>query len=225
MGRIWRFLFCFLLIIGISCTVGAASVNRVQNITEISSDGTCRVSIVATISVDQKQELYFPVPAEAYNVTLNGSRVRTTQQGQQQLVDISSSAAIAPASFTVTVGYTLSGTVSVNEENIRQLQLPLLSGFAYAVQEMEFTVQLPGVIETLPSFSSGYHQASIEKDLQYRVEGHFIYGKSLKALKDRETLNMTLVVSEQMFPHYRTQMVSTALDDILMYVCAALALL
>lgn len=216
---------CICVLLGICSAAEAASVDRVQNITEISSDGTCRVSVVATISVDQQKPLRFPVPAEAYNVTLNGSRVRTHTQGKQQFVELDSVIAGVPATFTVTVGYSLSGTVSVNEDNIRQLQLPLLSGFAYGVEELEFTVQLPGVIETLPSFSSGYHQANIEKDLSYSVEGHFIYGNSLKALKDHETLTMTLVVDEQMFPHYRTEVVSTDVDDIAMIVGAVLAVL
>lgn len=225
MRKILVLAICICMILGICGVAEAASVNRVQNITEISSDGTCRVSVVATISLDQMQQVRFPVPQEAYNVTLNGNRVRTHTQGKQQYVDLSSVIAGVPATVTVSVSYSISGTVCVNEDNIRQLRLPLLSGFAYGVEELEFTVQLPGVIETLPSFSSGYHQANIEKDLSYTVDGHFIHGKSLKALKDHETLVMTLVVSELMFPHYRAEVLSTDVDDIAMLVCIVLALL
>jgi len=222
--KIWIFAICICLILGVCGAAEAASVDRIQSICELSADGSCRVSVVATISIDQMQEIRFPVPEGAYNVTLNGSRVRTHTQGRQQYVELSSVILGVPATVTVTVGYSLSGTVVVNEDNIRQLQLPLLSGFAYGVEALEFTVQLPGVIETLPSFSSGYHQANIEKDLSYSVEGHFIYGKSLKALKDHETLMMTLVVDEQMFPHYRAEVVSTNVDDIAMLACILLAL-
>ena len=36
-----------------------------------------------------------------------------------------------------------------------QLQLPLLSGFGYSVDVLEFSVTLPGNVEALPTFSSG----------------------------------------------------------------------
>ena len=48
---------------------------------------------------------------------------------------------------------------------------------------MEFTVTLPGEITAKPAFSSGYHQANIEKDID----------KSLLYIEKTDNLNKIII--------------------------------
>jgi hypothetical protein len=63
----------------------------------------------------------------------------------------------------------------------------MLSGFAYPIDQFQFSVNVPGMVTQNPSFVSGYHQANIEKDLTYSYSGGNIAGRSWGALKDHET--------------------------------------
>jgi hypothetical protein len=80
------------------------------------------------------------------------------------------------------------------------LTLPLLSGFSYPIDRMEFSVTLPGTPEDVPIFSSTYHPGTMDSFMEYTVDGPVISGYVQQGLKDHETLTMTLPVSEELFP-------------------------
>jgi hypothetical protein len=90
---------------------------------------------------------------------------------------------------------------------------------------MEFSVTLPGAFENRPSFSSGYHQTSIERDLTYSISGATVTGTFQKRLKDRETFEMTMLVSESMFPQPIVEVNSSTFGPYAIMVCAGLAVL
>lgn len=221
-GLVLAVLITVLLAVPVS---GATEATACSVHATVSSDSSCQVTVTANLRLEQAQEnLTFPVPKEAVNVTLNGSRVRTSSQNGVRLVDLSKVVGNATGNFSVNIHYTLNDVIHTDENGILQLQLPLLSGFVYPVEAMEFSVTLPGQFAGLPSFSSGYHQADIEKHMTYDVSGATVSGSFLQELKDRETLTMTLAVTEEMFPQSVIEMGGYDFGKTAMMVCAALAL-
>jgi len=225
MRKIICLVAALLLVFSLSMGVCASSATQIQTVATIAPDGVCQVTMTVSVQLDQSDpDLYFPIPENAYNVSLNGNRVGTAKADGQQRIDLSGILGGMTGNFGFTVNYSCTGVIVTTEEGIMQLQLPILSGFTYGVDTLNFSVTLPGMFTTLPAFSSGYHMANIEKDLSYRVDGATISGYTLKALKDRETLAMTLVVPPEMFTNLYTEVKSSEVDDIAMGVCIFLAL-
>ena len=186
MRRIVTFLLAFALMLALAIGASAAnSITTAGSYATVTSDGACQVALTATLHLESAQDdLSVLLPADARDVTLNGERVRTAKYNGLRKVDLSKIVGKVAGEFTVTLHYALPDVVNTDENGILQLELPLLSGFDYPISNMEFTVTLPGEITGEPSFSSGYHQADIEKDLTYSVSGATITGKTVKMLKD-----------------------------------------
>ena len=212
----------FVLATSVSAESGATKMNYYAT---IASDGSCEVTITTTLRLDQRVDsLTFPVPEDAQDVTLNGDRVRTQKVGEVRVIDMRNFVKELVGEFTFTVNYELANVI-VREGNKMTLVLPMLSGFGYRVNQLEFSITMPGNISGKPSFSSGYHQTSIEQSLVSKVDGAMITGSSTKSLKDQETLTMTLGVNDKLFPHAPVQISNAAFDDIAMGICAGLALI
>lgn len=227
MRRIALLLLCLAAVLCLCVSASAATgISSIITHATVSTDGTCQVTSNVTIHLDSPTDnLSFPVPKDASGVSLNGSRVLTKSHNDVRQVDLSKVLGSMAGDFAFTVSYRLPNLIQTNENGLLQLSLPLLSGFAYPVQAMEANISMPGAIEQLPSFTSGYHQANIEKDLSFTVDGATITCRSQTALKDHETLTMLLTVSEEMFP--QTIMIAPDLEttNIIAAVCAGLALL
>lgn len=237
MSRFLALLSCLLLTLGLCTGVSAADTGTraysVNVFATVSADGSCDVTTTVTLHVETVQDkLTYPVPASASGVTLNGSPVLTEKSDQARLVNISRILDGMTGDFSFTVGYTVTGavkTVSTKTEDgdpiqKLELELPLLAGFAYPMDELQFSINLPGVIDQDPRFVSGYHQGNIEKDLTYSVSGGNIAGRSWTSLKDHETLRMYLTVSEEMFPQTRMALPQADTVTNLVWICAGLAL-
>ncbi len=209
MRKIMALLAAVLLVVCFSFSVSAATgVSSMETNGTVSPDGQCQISLNVTFHLEQPVEkLTFPIPAAASAVSLNGSRVGTSKDGDARLVNLSKVTKNVVGDVTVNIHYTLSDVISTDSEGMLVMQLPLLSGFEYPVESMKFSVNLPGQVQSLPGFVSGYHQARIEEHLSYTVDGAGISGFSLNPMKDHETLYMTLPVTEEMFPQtiIRTQ--------------------
>lgn len=215
------------LLFSVSTTVFAVTgASSQQNLATVSSDGSCHVSLALTLHLEEAvNKLYFPVPAGASGITVNGSRVIAGKSDDCRLVNISRYTKNVVGDISLNIQYTLYGVVQETDIGTLELRVPLMNGFDYSVAAFSFTVTLPGQFDTLPAFSSGYHQANIEQDLTYTVEGNTITGSSVKAMKDHETLFMSLVVSKEMFPQVLVETTSTHTAVTGMAICAAVALL
>ena len=227
MRRIASFLAALLVLLTI--VIPARAVTEASSVTSfatVETDGGCQVSLTITLRLEEPvEELFFPVPKEASAVTLNGARVSAAQNGDVRRVNLSKAVRNVVGDVTVNVQFSLHDVIIDGEGGTLQLQLPMLSGFAYPVQRMEFSVTLPGMVENLPGFYSGYHQNRIEEDLLYEVNGATVSGSTIRALKDHETLTMTMTVSEKMFPRSITQSVDYHWATTAMMICGATALL
>lgn len=213
----------FALAIGASAVTGAS---KLSSFATVSADGSCQVTLSVTLHLESAvDKLYFPIPAEATGISLNGSRISAARADGVRQINLSRLVRGVVGDVTANIHYSLHDVIHATETGALEMQIPLLSGFAYPVEALEFSVTLPGAVEMLPSFISGYHQARIEEDLTYNVEHATISGSSLKAMKDHETLMMHLTVSEEMFPQSITQTQSYDLGETAMGVCAAVALI
>lgn len=225
-----RKIVLFLCIVCLMCAmaVGASAVTAAKSVsshTTVSSDGSCQITLTVNIHLDQPVEgLQFPLPGEAGNITVNGSRTKSRLENGLRQVDISDIIGRMAGDFTLTFHYTIPDLVTTNNAGRMQLKLPLLAGFAYPVQALEFSVTLPGQVAAKPAFSSGYHQANIEKDIYCTYSGATIRGFAQVELKDHETLEMTLLVSEDMFPQTWVVVPDNQTMNLLSFVCFLLAL-
>ena len=226
MRKAWVLICCFLLIFSLAGTVHAATSASMNATANVAADGKSQVNLALTLHADGgTDKLYFPLPAGATGIRVNGSRVSAAKDGDVLRINLSRYVKGIAGDVSVNIQYDLHGLVTETEIGTLQLQLPLLSGFEYPISSLQFSVSLPGTVNTLPAFSSGYHQAAIEQHLTYQVEGTTISGNSLKELKDHETLVMTLPVDETLFNRVVVQTESALIARIGMLVCALVGLL
>ena len=240
MTRFLAFLFCLVLVLGLCLGVSAADTNRAYSVNvfaTVSSDGRCDVTSTVTLHIATPQEeLVYPVPLNASNVNLNGSAVITEKTDTARLVNLSKHLGGMAGDFSFTVSYAIHSAVDpvVSQETTDaeesaprrlRLELPMLSGFAYPIDELQFSVNLPGMVTQNPTFVSGYHQSDIEKDLTFSYSGGNIAGRSWTSLKDHETLTMYLEASEDMFPQTRAELPDAEGVTTLILICVALAFL
>lgn len=220
MRRILAFLICILLLAMPVLAVSEAS--SFQSFSTLDASGACQVGLNLTIHLDSAAEdLLFPIPGGATAVSLNGQAVRVRSSGHVKNVPLGD----RTGDFTLSIHYTLSDLISADKNGKLILTLPLLSGFSYPISNMEFTVTLPGEVTARPTFSSGYHQESIESDLVFTSDGSVVSGLVKTQLKDHETLTMTLDVPAEQFPGLRLRTSSVRISDILAIVFIVLALL
>lgn len=227
MRRFLALLITVLLILTLTVPCYAAnSASQATINAAVHANGSCQITTDLQIRITSAVDsLYFPLPKTARSVSVNGSTARTHRSGDYLEVNLSSLVRGAIGDFSLRIQYTLPNTVDYNELDKLQLQLPLLSGFLFPVEQLSFTVNLPGENTVKPAFISGYYQQSIESDMYFTANGSTISGSVLSPLKDRETLAMTLEVSEEMFPQDPIKQWSVGVEDILMIVLAVLALL
>ena len=177
MSRFLALLSCLILVLGLCMLLSAADNTRgysVNVFATVSAGGSCDVTSTVTLHVESPmEELTYPVPVKASNITLNGNPVLTEKTEQARLVDLSKTLGGMSGDFSFTIGYSIHSAVdpvvSESEEDEEtgaprrlQLELPMLAGFPSPIDELQFSINLPGMISQNPSFVSGYHQANIE---------------------------------------------------------------
>ena len=199
MRKLVLLLLVTVLCIGLCPGVAAQSqIDTLDSRAVVTSNGACTVDLTVTLSLDEAADPIFSIPAEAAEVTLNAQRANVTTSDQYKLLSLSSVTGNNAGHYTFYIHYSLPGVVDPGEDGL-ELTLPLLCGFAYPVEALTFSVTLPGEIPTQPVFLSSYYQELIAAQLDVSVNGNTLSGYS-GALKDHETLTMTLPVPDEMFP-------------------------
>ena len=227
MRRILCLLGVVVIVLSLSVSgFAATNASEVHVTVIVSSDGTAQVTQVVNFHLEQAVDgLRYPLPVNAREVSVNGSNVRVSRDQNAAYVDLNRFFGHATGNFTATFSYTLENLVGYNADRLLMLELPILWGFSYPVEAVDFTITLPGDVENRPAFSSGYFKARIEEDMTVEVNANIIEGSLLVPLKDRETLTMELMVDEVMFPPSVRAVWTAGADDRAMAACAVLALL
>lgn len=226
MRKLSYVILAVLLLFTLSFGVGAISMSDHDTSASVGRDSTCQVTTTVTLHIDQTQNnLYYPVPHGATNVTVNGMRVRTAVSGDVRLIDISQILGNVTGDFSLSINYALEDVIHFTEDGLLEMRLPVACGFAYPIEALSFLVMLPGEQTNQPTFESGYHQASIEQDMVWTVEGNTISGYFTAPLKDHETVTMKLRVTNEMFPQTLADTRDYTFAIYGMAICGGLALL
>lgn len=217
---------CWMLVLGLAMPVAAVnSVTRADLTAVVDENGSCQLQLAMQLQLDYlPAELYFPLPEDARSVTVNGESARTSQTGGVTMVELTSFLSGDPT-VKLELQYTLPNVVSRNDLGVLQIDLPLLSGFSFPVDQLLFHVALPSQCSNQPAFSSGYYKQSIEASMQWDLLGSAVSGAVNTQLKDRETLAMTLEVPDEMFPQIKATVLETGFENTLAVVFCVLALL
>ena len=225
-----RRILCLLAVIAVvlSLSVGASAATNASEVhvtVIVSSDGTAQVTQVVNFHLEQAVDGFrYPLPANARDIAVNGNSVRVTRDQDAAYVDLNRFFGYATGNFTATFSYTLENLVGYNEDKLLMLELPIVWGFAFPVEALDFTITLPAEIQNRPAFTSGYFKARIEENMQVEVKGNLVEGAVLVPLKDRETLTLELMVDEKMFPPSVRAVWTAGADDKAIAACAVLAL-
>lgn len=223
-------LICFVLIVLClsGLTVPASARSNTENLScrvAVGEDGICDVTVTAKVIFEESiSEPVFPVPENARNVTLNGEDVEAEAGEHARYVSLQSITGGMPGTYTITVSYRLKNAVKSQGGGKMLLTLPLLSGFAYPVEQLSAEVTLPGEVEAEPHFVSGYYQENTDQLLDVKVSGDTVRIDSRQMLLDHETLTMTLQVDESMFPRLAVTARMLGLLDIAIIVSVVLVL-
>ncbi|MCD7859153.1 MAG: DUF2207 domain-containing protein [Firmicutes bacterium] len=222
MRRFWIFCLCAAMLVGT-----AAASNHISDFTSttvVSSDGSCEVSLILQLELDtMPEELSFPLPSQARDISVNGSSVFAFVSGGVRQVDLTGAVATAGV-HTVSIHYSLPDSITVSGGKL-YLNLQLLSGFAYAIDAMSFSISLPGAVEYEPSFTSVYYGEDIESYIRTTVEDNTLSGYFTTTLNDSEQVEMSLQVSQEQFPQTIAKQWSLSWDDVLLGTFLLLALL
>ena len=216
MKRLFTLLACVILLAGCLCfPVSAESAaSSVNLMCTVNSDGDCLATMTVNLRLESAVEkLNFPLPLNAKNITLNGSPVSTSRSAAATLVDISKLSRDYVGELALRFEYTLPEAVQITKINegtkdqawVLQLAIPLLSGFDYPVESLNFTITMPpGKMTHRPTLSSIYRQTSIESDIPFQVAGSQIIGATKTVMNDHEGVTLTMIVPEEMFPTVST---------------------
>ena len=222
MKRFWIWLAVLACLVGLVVPAYAQSSGEQMHCEiTVTESGGCNVRISAVIRLEEAvAEPVFPLPEGAVDATLNGTPVGILEQD----IPLKSVTGGMAGAFPIVVTYSLPTVVTPGKGDKMLLTLPILSGFAYPVDSLEFTVRLPGAFSQKPDFFSGYHQSSIESLLNVTLSDTAISGVTTTPLKDHEALIMTMEVSEELFPRPAATARVLNLMDLAVLVAAVLAL-
>lgn len=231
-GKIISFIICIcLLATVVFAQTGATSVStRVI----VSANGQATVTMTVNVRLDSPSSaLTFPLPAAAQNPAMNGASIRTYPSAYDKNIVLADLSVLdgAMGDYQLIFSYTLPDVLrSEQNEKTEKYQLimeiPLLCGFEYPVEKMDFSITMPGdVTGAKPYFTSGVMQTGIETIIETVAEGQHIEGTVVQQLQDRETVSLVMEVSEEMFPGKLIIPREGNPEIIPMSICAALALL
>ena len=91
MKRVFALLACIVILAGCLCIPVSAesAASSVNLMCTVNSDGDCLATMTVNLRLEAAVEkLYFPLPLNAKNITLNGSPVSTSRGSAATLVDI-----------------------------------------------------------------------------------------------------------------------------------------
>lgn len=202
MKRLLPLIMILLCLLGL-CTPAFARSNAQQMNceAEIKKDGSCDVTIRASVVFDETvRDPQFPIPKGATMATLNGSAVNSDSGKLTDTIALSGVTGNVAGTYSLVITYRLDQVVQTQEDGKMLLELPILSGFGYPVDELTVTVKLPGEVTAEPVFYSGYHQDNTAGLLDAKVSGSVVTITSKQTMLDHETLTMELSVEERMFP-------------------------
>ncbi|MBQ8622325.1 MAG: DUF2207 domain-containing protein [Oscillospiraceae bacterium] len=236
MKRLLAMIGVCILLMGVICMPASAEsmASKVDLLCTVNSEGDCLVTMSVTLRLEQAyQELTFPLPASAKDITLNNSSAITKKTDSAVQVDISRYTRDYVGELPLVFNFKIPEAVKVSTDEIKLgeerklvLTIPMLNGFELPVQYLSFIINMPSSDMTdVPNFTSIYRQESVGSDLTYKINKNQIIGSSKTTLNDHDGVTMTMVVPKEMFPTVSTYVREGNPEIVPMIVCGVLALL
>ena len=225
MRKVSCLLLCLILRVWAAVPASAATgVSAGIFTASVTQDGNCQVTLDLQIHLDGTAgDLVFPLPGSARSITVNGNPAKTSRSGDVMNVKLSSVLGNVSGDFNLRLQYTIADAVAYGQDNKYLLTLPILSGFNFPIDNLQFSIQLPGAFTARPDFVSGYYAQTIESSINYSQTENTITGTVDTQLKDRETLTMTLVVPGDHFPNTHSTQWTPGVVEVIMAVLAVFA--
>lgn len=240
MKRVFLALFFLCCLNFLPLRAGAVSAaTRLDYTATINVDGDAMVSLTLNLHLEaMDQNLVFPLPGTASNITVNGASPATSRSGSLTLVSLARVTGGQPGDYVITISYNLPKVVTVAmkadpvnknkqvvDKNNLSLQLPILSGFSYPISAMTYTITLPGEFPSTPDFYSTYQQNGLASELNLLFNGNMLTGTSKSGFNDHESVSMSMTLSPEMFPGVSTYQRSGNPELVPMGILAGVALL
>ena len=216
---------CVLALTVCASAADATVITDMKTDCQIDAGGTCQITQTVTVDIAGTEEsLELPLAANAKGISVAGYKYKKTTQDGYTVLVLSSNGGFS-GSRTFTISYRLSGLVS-EQDKVQTLTLPLLAPkWNWAINNYDFTISLPAAFEGYPAFTSGYYGDVIEDYMTFTVRDGLIGGTMNTALRDHESLSMTLVVGEGYFAGKYASWSSGWVETVLVLVFSVLALL
>ncbi len=141
--------------------------------------------------------LHFPLPEDASRVEAPGysSKIRTIDS-KPTLVLTNKEGFVGE--LTIQLSFRLKETVTAGEGSL-VTTLPLLRPLQYPIEALSLTVTLPEEADMKPVFSSGYAGPLVDDTMEMAFDGPVISASMLTALRDHETLELSVTLPEDYF--------------------------
>ena len=226
--RIVSLVLALLCVLALGITASAADTTVITDMKTdclVDAGGSCQITQTVTIDIAGTEDtLELPLAANAKSISVAGYKYKKTTQDGYTVLVLSSNGGFS-GSRTFTIVYTVSGLVS-EQDKVQTLTLPLLAPkWNWAISNYDFTISLPAAFEGYPAFSSGYYGDVMEDYMNFTVRDGMISGTINTALKDHESLTMTLDVGEGYFAGKYASWSSGWVETALVIVFSVLALL
>lgn len=163
----------------------------------VHEDGSCEVLITMQLKLNGTRKLTIPLPAEAKEVRLGGSRKTPIASGERMILHLPKMAA---GTHTVELRFELDNAVT-ESSGIRNFSAPLLTGIALPIESYAFRVTMPHSLTDQPSFTS-YIGDTTATLLDVQVSGNVITGTANTRLNDNLDLTVEYRDEGEMFPKF-----------------------
>lgn len=162
----------------------------------LNNQGSVQVTADIKLNITKMaEEVVIPLGKGASNCYVNGVRMTVRKVQGVPAVKMHSDAGVI-GDLQLNVTYQLSKCVDADGI----FSLPLLpASYAYPIESLSFQVTLPGKTEEKPQFTSGYLGEDADNYLKTQQEEAVISGDLLSAMRDHDSLTMTLQMPETMF--------------------------
>lgn len=224
MRRILLFLLCALLL----AAPASADGDRISSLTcEVTVDEAGGVAVTATAEVifsSGATEFVFPLGVDAGSVTASGAACNEMVL-DGVVCEVFRNDSGFSGKQTFLCSYTLPRAVTETSDGQKFTFSPIARGFAYSIDALTLRITFPADVSARPAWSSAYYGDVIDNYLNIRVQDALVEATSATALKDHETLTMTLQFAPDTFSLRHLAGTTASVAGIAFYVLAALALL
>ena len=189
--RFFLAVFCALAL-SLSALAADAALPSLEAAVNVREDGVCEVTMTAEVDFSATQDsLLIPLGTDARDITLAGWSYETVLQDGVTCLKLSN-----PAGFSGKQQFTCSYTLpcrAAEAADGQQFRLSLPeTGWDYAIDSYSLTMTFPAEVTNAPEWTSGYYGDVVDNYLDIRTQENTVTAKSTAAMRDHETLTVSV---------------------------------